>query len=1479
MIHIIGVLKRFLLLLTILFVFCHGQLKGQSFITTWQTDNPGTSNDNEITIPTTGGGYNYTVDWGDGTMDAGVIGNITHTYAVPGTYTVAISGTFPRIFFNNGGDRQKILTVEQWGDISWTSMVAAFRGCTNLTVPAPDVPDLSGVTDMSSMFRGASAFNSDISGWNVISITTMVDLFRETSLFNQPLNAWTVDNVTDMESMFFFANSFNQDLSGWNVSSVTNMRLMFGGASSFNQNIGGWTVDNVTNMDQLFAGAQAFNQDISGWNMSNVTNIRSMFSSASAFNQDISGWTVSSVTNMSNLFRSAVVFDQDISGWVVDNVTNMRGMFSNAQAFNQNISSWNVDNVTDMNSMFENAVLFNQNISGWAVGSVNDMNSMFAGATAFNQDITGWNISSVQDMRSMFSNASSFDQNLGVWDVSNVRFMFNMFNNSGLSLTNYDNLLIGWAALPSLRNNVNFGASGIFYCSAQTARDFIISSYNWFFTDAGQGCIAVYDGGDTSGTEITNGQSEAIDYGSGTLGVGKIRSFTIENRLAVDITNLDVTITGTEFSTAASLPTTLTAGTTLTIDVDLLGTTVGSFTETLSITSDNFSNTFEFILTGVVTATPEPEIVVFEGTTTASTQIQDGQTSPFDLFQGPRGTDLTREITITNIGAAALNISNISITGTAFTLGAVPPTSIVVDGMETIQIVLSGVTSGVFSETLTITNNDSDEAIFNFDVEGEIIGPDIAVFDGTNIFSDPEIFDGQVVSLDLGSGSLGVDVVRQITIANFNASDLTISDISITGTAFSLVAATPITIDAEIDGIISRVTLDLVLSGAAPGSFDETLTITSDDDDEPLFDFPVSGEITGTPAPEIAVFDVSPATEIFDGQAVAIDYGSDTQGNNINRQFIIENQGSSTLNISSISVTGTAFSLVGTAPPAIASGNSETIEVILSGSSTGTFTEVLTITNNDSDEAIFNFTLTGVITATPTPEISLFLGPDASGLAIMDGQASVVNLGSADLGTDINQTFTISNTGSGVLTISNIAITGTAFSSLTATPLTVTAGNINNFMITLSGASVGTFNETLTITSDDADEASFDFPITGTITMPNTLPTISTVDDVIIDEDGATGNIPFTIGDAESLPGDLIVTATSDNTTLITDSGIMLGGTGTSRLITLTPEPDQNGSANLTLTVDDGVATISETFVLTVNAVNDAPLITGQVVLSTPQNTTLTLDVNDVMVTDPDNNFPTGFTLFVNSGNNYTAEGTTITPATDFAGALNVPVVVNDGQDDSPVFDLLINVIAGEIMVEIDGISQASGGDIVFDDVLIGTQDTQEFIITNTGTIPLIITNITISGDDFRLISPIPDPIASGGSSTLLIAFSPTTTGVRTGRITIESTSAEDFTATLTSNGLSEAPPIEIFNVVTVQANNKHDHFEIRNIEFYDTNRVFIYNRWGNEVYKTTDYDNTNNRFIGLSDSGEELIDGTYYYVIELNSGEITKNGFFLLRR
>jgi len=150
------------------------------FVITVKTDNIGTSSDTEFTIPTyPGESYDYNVDCdNDGLEDwTAQTGDVTCSYPSAGTYTIRIkdnsgSGTgFSHIYFNDSGDAEKLLSVDQWGMAYWSSMAHAFEGCTHLSGAASDSPNLSNVSDMSFMFTGASAFNAPIGDWDTSNVT------------------------------------------------------------------------------------------------------------------------------------------------------------------------------------------------------------------------------------------------------------------------------------------------------------------------------------------------------------------------------------------------------------------------------------------------------------------------------------------------------------------------------------------------------------------------------------------------------------------------------------------------------------------------------------------------------------------------------------------------------------------------------------------------------------------------------------------------------------------------------------------------------------------------------------------------------------------------------------------------------------------------------------------------------------------------------------------------------------------------------------------------------------------------------------------------------------------------------------------------------------------------------------------------------------------------------------------------------------
>lgn len=109
---------------------------------------------------------------------------------------------------------------------------------------------------------------------------------------------------------------------------------------------------------------------------------------------------------------------------------------------------------------------------------------------------------------------------------------------------------------------------------------------------------------------------------------------------------------------------------------------------------------------------------------------------------------------------------------------------------------------------------------------------------------------------------------------------------------------------------------------------------------------------------------------------------------------------------------------------------------------------------------------------------------------------------------------------------------------------------------------------------------------------------------------------------------------------------------------------------------------------------------------------------------------------------------------------------------------------------------------------------------------------------------------------------------------------AGTYTLTVTVSGCDgSAPFVAGSTSCTIQkgisANNDglNDFFDL---EGFNVSRLEIFNRYGTKVYERRNYVN---EWKGQSDKGDELPDGTYYYVIERRDGEPTKTGWIYINR
>ncbi|MBY0432958.1 MAG: gliding motility-associated C-terminal domain-containing protein, partial [Cyclobacteriaceae bacterium] len=96
------------------------------------------------------------------------------------------------------------------------------------------------------------------------------------------------------------------------------------------------------------------------------------------------------------------------------------------------------------------------------------------------------------------------------------------------------------------------------------------------------------------------------------------------------------------------------------------------------------------------------------------------------------------------------------------------------------------------------------------------------------------------------------------------------------------------------------------------------------------------------------------------------------------------------------------------------------------------------------------------------------------------------------------------------------------------------------------------------------------------------------------------------------------------------------------------------------------------------------------------------------------------------------------------------------------------------------------------------------------------------------------------------------------------------------------AGDITVFNAVSPNGDSKNEVFYIQYVDLIpetQNNKVTIFNRWGDIVFETDNYDNDGRAFRGLNTSGNELPNGTYFYRIEFATGRETKTGFLALKR
>jgi len=340
-----------------------GSKLNQPFQITIDTTKAGSASDTFI-LPTTGSGYDALVKWGDGTEQqiTGIPGNVTHVYPFPGIYQISITGLFPRIYFNNVGDKLKLISIDSWGSIAWGSMASAFRGCSNVIGKYKDIANTNATTDMNAMFFGCTQFNSDLL-FDTSNVTNMASILQGCSNFNG-LVPFDTKNVVTMVNMFYSCSKFNRPVN-FNTAKVKLMNGMYAGCDLFNQSLSTFDTSGVTNFSNMLLNCLSFHQDLSTFSLASATNVTDMLKGCN-INEVEAGKTISTLN-----------YDNTIISFAGQNVANSLNINMGNSMYNEGEVDRGTVNGTSANKLIDSSKNFTTIIS---VGDVvrNSTDNTFA---------------------------------------------------------------------------------------------------------------------------------------------------------------------------------------------------------------------------------------------------------------------------------------------------------------------------------------------------------------------------------------------------------------------------------------------------------------------------------------------------------------------------------------------------------------------------------------------------------------------------------------------------------------------------------------------------------------------------------------------------------------------------------------------------------------------------------------------------------------------------------------------------------------------------------------------------------------------------------------------------------------------------------------------------------------------------------------------------------------------------------------------
>jgi len=485
---------------------------------------------------------------------------------------------------------------------------------------------------------------------------------------------------------------------------------------------------------------------------------------------------------------------------------------------------------------------------------------------------------------------------------------------------------------------------------------------------------------------------QSVSFGNVPVGSNGSQTVSLLNTGNGPVNVSQATMAGNGFGMSGlAVPMTLGPGQSTAFTVSFAPAGAGSASGNISVVSNAANSVSTVALSGMGV---QPQISAAPGSVSFGT-VTVGQTS-------------SQAVTLTNAGGAPLNITQLAGPGTGFSLTGLALPLTLAPGKSTAFTVSFTPTSGASSSSSLMLMSNAPTSPTTIPLSGAGSAQVLQLTPSTT-------------ALSFGNQTLNASATQSVTLTNTGNSAVSISQVNVAGTGFSLNGSAPVVTLSAGQAASFSVTFTPTVAGNATGSASVVSTAANS---------PLSISLAGG--------GVQPQISVVPG---SVSFGTVTVGQTNSQTITLSNPGTANLTVTQSAGPGTGFGLTGLALPL----------TLAAGKSTA-FTVSFTPTSGTNSSS----SLTLISNAPNSPTTIPLSGTGLAPVLQLTPSTTSLSFGSQALNASATQSVTLTNTGNAAVSISQVNVTGTGFTLSGSAPLvTLSAGQAASFSVTFTPTAAG----------------------------------------------------------------------------------------------------------------------------------------------------------------------------------------------------------------------------------------------------------------------------------------------------------------------------------------------------------------------------------------------------------------------------------------